>query len=155
VHLVEPLAEAAGRYRQPDPHREPAFGLRDWQSAPLSQLAWAVDRQGCPPRRPSFALAQIAPGDLDIAVIGQLAPAQFPLGGKLETGPPEVVSLQAAFRGHRAIEQALKDLARHARHALVFTNADAELDRLPIGVPAHVLGEDEEHGSHLRFRAIP
>ena len=41
-----------------------------------------------------------------------------------------MVCLQAALWGNRAIEQALKDPARHARHALVFTNADAELDRL-------------------------
>jgi hypothetical protein len=58
-----------------------------------------------------------------------------------------VVCLQAALWGNRAIEQALKDPARHARHALVFTNADSELDRLTVLVPAGVLGEAEKHAA--------
>src|SRR5438045_3613112 len=39
---------------------------------------------------PGITLMQIAPGDLDIAVIGQLAPSQLPLDRKLETGSLEV-----------------------------------------------------------------
>jgi hypothetical protein len=41
------------------------------------------------------ALAQVAPGDLYIPILGQLAPAQLPLGDALEPGPLEVVGLDA------------------------------------------------------------
>ena len=37
-----------------------------------------------------MALAQITPGDLDVAVIGQLASSQLPFDRKLEAAPLEV-----------------------------------------------------------------
>jgi hypothetical protein len=50
-------------------------------------------------RSPTYGLAQIPPADLDIPILGQLAPAQLPLGDALEPGSLEVVRLDAAFRG--------------------------------------------------------
>jgi hypothetical protein len=42
--------------------------------------------------------AQIASGDLDIAVIGQLSSSQLPLDRKLEPGALEVEGFQATLR---------------------------------------------------------
>jgi hypothetical protein len=38
---------------------------------------------------------KIPPADLDIPVLGQLAPAQLPFGDALEPGPLEIISLDA------------------------------------------------------------
>ena len=43
--------------------------------------------------------AHIPPVDLHIPVLGQLAPAQLPLGDALEPGPLEIVGLHALFGG--------------------------------------------------------
>jgi hypothetical protein len=48
-------------------------------------------------RRGPFA--QVASGDLDIPIRGQLPPAQLPLGDALEPGPLEVVRLDTLLRG--------------------------------------------------------
>jgi hypothetical protein len=48
-------------------------------------------------RSPTCGLAQIAPADLDIPVLGQLAPAQLPLRDALEPGSLKVVRLDAAL----------------------------------------------------------
>ena len=54
--------------------------------------------------------------------------------------------LQAALGCDRAVDTAPEDLARHSDDALVFAETDAELDYLPIGIPAGVLGKAEKHG---------
>jgi hypothetical protein len=43
----------------------------------------------------SWRLTQIPPADLDIPVLGQLAPAQLPPGDTLEPGPLGIVRLDA------------------------------------------------------------
>src|SRR5262245_47861494 len=43
--------------------------------------------------------AEVAPADLHVPILGQLAPAQLPLGDALEPGALEVVRLDAALRG--------------------------------------------------------
>jgi hypothetical protein len=48
--------------------------------------------------RRNFPFAQIATGDLDIAIIGQLPPPKFALGEEFEPGPVKVVGFEAAFR---------------------------------------------------------
>ena len=48
--------------------------------------------------RSDLALPQIAAGDLDIGVIGQLTAAQLPLRDALEPGSVKVVGFKAAFR---------------------------------------------------------
>jgi hypothetical protein len=45
----------------------------------------------------SSRLTQIPPADLHIPILGQLAPAQLPLGHALEPGPLEVVRLGAGW----------------------------------------------------------
>ena len=50
-------------------------------------------------RSPTYGLAQIPPADLDIPILGQLAPSQLPLSDALEPGPLEVVGLDAALKG--------------------------------------------------------
>jgi len=47
--------------------------------------------------RLGIAFAQVAPGDLDIAIIGQLPPSQLPFDRKLEPGPLEVEGFEATW----------------------------------------------------------
>jgi len=47
--------------------------------------------------RRCIALAQVTPGDLNVAIISQLSPPQLPLGNPLETGPVEVIALNASL----------------------------------------------------------
>jgi hypothetical protein len=87
---------------------------------------------------------QITPGDLDVAVIGQLSPSQLPFDRKLEAGALEVKRFQATLRGGRLIEQSPEDAPMDVHRALVLAEHDSELDRSPVVVPASVLGEGEE-----------
>ena len=50
---------------------------------------------GNPGEREPVTSAEVPPADLDVPVLGQLPPAQLPLGDALEPGPLEVVSLDA------------------------------------------------------------
>ena len=45
-----------------------------------------------------FAFTQIAPGDLYIAVVGQLPPPKVPLGDEFEPGPVKMVGFHTSFR---------------------------------------------------------
>jgi hypothetical protein len=45
-----------------------------------------------------FAVPQIATGDLDIAVVGQLPSSNLPFGDQFEPRPVKVVRFEAAFR---------------------------------------------------------
>jgi hypothetical protein len=47
--------------------------------------------------RLDFPFPQIATGDLDIPVVGQLPAANLPLGDEFEPGPVQVVGFEAAF----------------------------------------------------------
>ena len=62
---------------------------------------------------------QIAALDLDVAVLGQLPMAHLALGDPLEPGAVQVVCLDAAFRRHRAVDEAPEDVARKPHYALV------------------------------------
>jgi hypothetical protein len=74
-----------------------------------------------------------------------LAAPQLPLGNKLEAGLLEVVSLDAAFGCNAAVDKSAERVPRNADDALILAYADAELDRLPIGVPPGILGKAEKH----------
>lgn len=93
-----------------------------------------------------FTLAQVAAGDLDVAVVGEQATAQLAFGDQLQPGPLEVVGFKTALGGGRSIEEAPEHLPRHPDDALVFADTDAKFDRLPVGVPPRVFGEAEKHG---------
>src|SRR5437763_12172844 len=47
---------------------------------------------------PGIAVTQIAPGDLDIPIIGQLPSSQLPFDRKLEAGSLEVKGFEATLR---------------------------------------------------------
>jgi hypothetical protein len=64
---------------------------------------------------PRVAFAQIAPGDLDVAVIGQLPLSQLALDRQLEACPLEMEGFNATLRGRRLIEQPLEDPPRYTR----------------------------------------
>ena len=55
--------------------------------------------------RLDFPSPQIATGDLDIPVVGQLPAANLPLGDALEPGPVQVVGFEAAFRRNGLCKQ--------------------------------------------------
>jgi hypothetical protein len=69
---------------------------------------------------PVIAVSEIAPGDLDIAIVSQLPSSQLPFNCKLEAGPLEVEGFQATLRGRRLIKQSPKDTPMDADGALVF-----------------------------------
>jgi hypothetical protein len=52
-----------------------------------------------PARSPNCGLAQVPTADLNIPILGQLAPSQLPLGDRFEPRPLEVVRFDAAFGG--------------------------------------------------------
>jgi hypothetical protein len=72
-----------------------------------------------------LAIAEVAATDLDIAIVGQLPAARLALDDKLEAGSMQMVRLRAFLGRHGAIDVAPEDIARHADHALVLADADA------------------------------
>ena len=44
-----------------------------------------------------FAFPQIATGDLDVPIVGQLPAANFPLSDEFEPSPVNVIAFDAAF----------------------------------------------------------
>jgi hypothetical protein len=48
-----------------------------------------------------FPFPQIATGDLDVAVLGQLPAANLPFGDEFEPGAVQVVGFEAPFRRER------------------------------------------------------
>jgi hypothetical protein len=81
----------------------------------------------CRIRLPS-PVSQIATGDLDIAVVGQLPSTNLPFGDQLEPRPVKVVSFEAAFRRRSLWRQDLENAPGHARHTLIFADTYTELD---------------------------
>src|SRR5436309_12661106 len=71
---------------------------------------------------------QIATGDLDIAVVGQLPSTNLPLGDQFEPRPVKVVRFEAAFRRRSLWKQDLENAPGHAHHTLIFADAYTELD---------------------------
>jgi hypothetical protein len=100
---------------------------------------------------PAFPFPQIAPGDLDIAVLGQLPPPKFALSDEFKPGSVEMVGFEAAFGRESLREQDLKHAPGNSYHTLVFADTDAELDGVAVGVPPGVGWEAEEHVSPGMF----
>ena len=65
------------------------------------------------------SLAKIAPGDLDIAIIGELAATELALDDHLKPGALKVECLKAPMRARRAFEHPLERPLRHPYRALV------------------------------------
>jgi hypothetical protein len=96
--------------------------------------------------RPAFPFPQIATGDLDIAVVGQLPPPKFPLRDEFEPGSVKVVRFEAAFRRGGLWKQGLEHAPRYANDAFILAHADAELDNGALRIPPGVGRKAEEHG---------
>lgn len=96
--------------------------------------------------RSGFPFSQIAPGDLDIAVIGQQLPANLPLGDEFQPGPMKMIGFEASFRRRGLWEQDLEHAPGNSHRALILTHADAEFDGISVGVPPSVRRKAEEHG---------
>jgi len=94
---------------------------------PESLLYWGQSRHALPlPTHDrdasSQSSAQVPPADLDIPILGQLAPSQLPLGDALEPGPLEVVRLDAPLRGPPLRQYPLEHAAREPDDAAVFAD---------------------------------
>jgi hypothetical protein len=92
---------------------------------------------------------QIATGDLDIAVLGQLPSTDLPFGDQFEPRPVKVVRFEAAFRRRnlwKLWKQDLENAPGHAHHPLIFADAYTELDDGSLGVPAGIGRKAKEHG---------
>jgi len=56
-----------------------------------------------------------------------------------------MVGFNAPLRGRRLQQKSLEDATWHPHHTSVLADFDAELHRLPLRIPACILGEGEEH----------
>jgi hypothetical protein len=98
----------------------------------LATANWScVSRQG-------FSFPKIASGNLDIPIVGQLPAANLPLGNEFEPGLVKVVGFEAPFRRGGLWKQDLEHAPGNTHHALIFTDADAELDDGALRVPPGV-----------------
>jgi hypothetical protein len=90
-------------------------------------------------------LPEIAPGDLDVAIVGQLPAADLSLGDKLEPSSLQMVRLQAPLRRRALVEEALENPPWHPDDGIVLADTDAEFDRVQRYIPSRVFGEHEKH----------
>ena len=101
--------------------------------------------------RPAFSFSQIATGDLDVAVVGQLPPPNLPLSYEFEPSPVKVVGFEAAFRRRGLWKQDLEHAPGNPHHAVILAQSDAVLDDVPVGVPPGVRRKAEEHEPSYLF----
>jgi hypothetical protein len=73
-------------------------------------------------------LPQIATGDLDITVVGQLPLPNLPFGNEFEPSPVKMVGFDAASRCGSLTKQDLENAPGYTYNALIFADAYAELD---------------------------
>jgi hypothetical protein len=92
---------------------------------------------------------------LTFTIVGQLAAAQLALGNQLKPGSLQVLRLKAFLRGDGAINEAPENTARHADHALVLADADAEFDGPEVRVSPRILSKAEKHGSARSMSGYP
>jgi hypothetical protein len=95
--------------------------------------------------RPDLPFPQIATGDLDVAVVGQLPPPNVPFSDEFEPSPVKVIGFEAAFRRGRLTKQDLEDASGNAHHTLIFTDAYAEFEDRAFGAPPGVGRETKEY----------
>jgi hypothetical protein len=80
-------------------------------------------------------LAKIAPGDLNLAALGQLAATQLALYDSLEP------SAHAPLGCRRLVKEVLEDPARDRDGALILAEHHVELDGVAVTIPAGVFGK--------------
>jgi hypothetical protein len=100
-------------------------------------------------RGSAIGISEIAPGDFNVAIVGQLTLAQLALSDAFESRPLQMVGLDAALRGHGAVDKSLENSPRNPDQTFVFPDADTELEEIRRRVPASIVGEAEEHDSAL------
>jgi len=101
-----------------------------------------------------IAFAEVAPRDLDIAVIGQLTATDLPFSYQFEPGPVQMVGLETACRGRGLAEQRPERAAMHAYNALVLPDPDAECDTASVVVPARIRWKGEEQRDLLIMEGV-
>jgi len=94
-------------------------------------------------RRGWLALPQIAAGEIDVAVIGQLAPSQLSLDDKLELVPLDVEGLQTPLVRRRLIEELLEDAPAYAHQPFVFADDHGKLDGLAVRIPPSIPSSED------------
>jgi len=97
--------------------------------------------------RPDFPFPQIAPGDLDIAVVGQLPSPNLLLSDPFDPGSMEMVGFEASFGRRGVWKQDLEHAPGNPHHALILAHPNPELDGVPVGVPSGVGRKAEERCS--------
>jgi hypothetical protein len=88
---------------------------------------------------------EIAAGNLDIRVLGELPAAHLPFGDEFEPGSVKIVGFKTPLRRRRFVEQPLEYAPAHTDGAFVFPQTDTELDGIPDGIPTGIRGKAEEH----------
>ena len=95
--------------------------------------------------RLDLPVPQIATGDLDIAVVGQLPSTNLPFGDQFESRPVKVVRFEAAFRCRSLWKQDLENAPGDAHHTVIFADAYTELDDGSLGVSPGIGRKPEKH----------
>jgi hypothetical protein len=146
-HLIELAAESLWRHRNPNPNGQmPRHGdevLGPCSSGSPLEGNLALGRSVLP-------LAEIAPRDLDVAIVGQLSATDLSLGDPFEPSAMQVISFQATFGRWTFVEKGLECATVDAHHAFILTDGNAERDAAPVGVPSSVFRKSEEHRLPLR-----
>jgi hypothetical protein len=131
LDLGKLLPQSCRRHRNPDPDGKAGARCHGPRSAPLSLCGLRMHAG----RRAELAVSQIAPGDLDVAVLGQLPATHLPLRDQFEPGPIEIIRFEASLGRRALVEETLEDAPGHPNNALVLTYPDAELDGRCVRVP--------------------
>jgi hypothetical protein len=90
---------------------------------------------------------QVATGDLDITVLGQLTLTDLAFGDTLQSRSLQIISLDAPLGGRPIRQQALEGTARYANDPSIFPDPHPELDSFPLGIPPDIVRKGEEHHS--------
>src|SRR5882762_6178322 len=139
LHLIEPLAEAAGRYRQPDPHRKTALGLDNHK---FRACGHAI----------SLPVAALAGERMSRPVISTLP---SPVSCRLRSFRSTANSNRVRWRWYASRQRSgvippsikRRKTWRGTRTTPSYSDADSELDRWTVLVPAGVLREAEKHAA--------
>jgi hypothetical protein len=102
--------------------------------------------------RPDLSFTQVATGDLDVTIVSQLLPANFPLSDEFEPSPVNVIAFDAPFWRRGLCKQDLEHAPGNTHDSLLLADADAELDGVPVGVPPGVGLKSEKHRPPGMFR---
>jgi hypothetical protein len=94
--------------------------------------------------------AQIASGNLAVAIVGQLEATHLSLGDEFEASSMKVVHFETALRGWGLWKQDLEHAPENAHHPLV-AHADAELYDGALGIPSGIRGKTEKHAPPETF----